>query len=147
MGANARSTVGTVTDANAMLRVLFSRLGYAVHRAADGVLVQRAHPQGERRDVDREGRRPGREERRPAGDLPRRHVRRVRGPRHRSPTSTSPLIVDESKSLVEGAILVPGYTADGWMVAPYKVVVPPDVPIKELTEAQRDDLLYGRPAR
>ena len=62
--------------------------GVAVHRAADGVLVQRADPQGQRRDVDREGRRQGREERRPPGDLPRRHVRGVRGPRHRSPTST-----------------------------------------------------------
>ena len=88
MGANARSTVGTVTDANAMLRVLFSRLGYAVHRAADGVLVQRADPQGQRRDVDREGRRQGREERRPAGDLPRWHVRRTARAAARSPTST-----------------------------------------------------------
>ena len=54
----------------------------AVHRAADGVLLQRAHPQGERCHVDREGGREGREERRPPGDLPRRHVCRVRGPRH-----------------------------------------------------------------
>ena len=41
MGANVRSTVGTVTDANAMLRVVFSRLGRAAHRRAPGVLVQR----------------------------------------------------------------------------------------------------------
>jgi excinuclease UvrABC ATPase subunit len=43
MGANSRSTVGTVTDANAMLRVLFSRLRYAAHRTGHGVLVQRAN--------------------------------------------------------------------------------------------------------
>ena len=41
MGANPRSTVGTATDANAMLRILFSRLGAAAHRLAAGVLVQR----------------------------------------------------------------------------------------------------------
>ena len=41
MGADPRSTVGTATDANAMLRILFSRLGQAAHRLAAGVLVQR----------------------------------------------------------------------------------------------------------
>ena len=55
MGANPRSTVGTATDANAMLRILFSRLGHAAHRAAHGVLVQRPDPQGERGDEHREG--------------------------------------------------------------------------------------------
>ena len=49
MGANARSTVGTATDANAMLRILFSRLGQAAHRLAQRVLVQR--PLGPRRAV------------------------------------------------------------------------------------------------
>ena len=41
MGADPRSTVGTATDANAMLRILFSRLGQAAHRLAPGVLLQR----------------------------------------------------------------------------------------------------------
>ena len=41
MGANPRSTVGTATDANAMLRILFSRLGQAAHRLAQRVLLQR----------------------------------------------------------------------------------------------------------
>ena len=41
MGADPRSTVGTATDANAMLRILFSRLGTAAHRLAPGVLLQR----------------------------------------------------------------------------------------------------------
>ena len=78
MGANPRSTVGTATDANAMLRILFSRLGtphvgpptaYSFNvptRKASGV------------DVHREGR-PRREERRQGRRLPRRHVPAVRG--------------------------------------------------------------------
>ena len=78
MGANPRSTVGTATDANAMLRILFSRLGQAAHRSADRVLVQRPDAQGERGDEHREGR-PGREERRAQGGLPRRHVPALRG--------------------------------------------------------------------
>ncbi len=55
MGANPRSTVGTATDANAMLRILFSRLGQAAHRPAHGVRVQRPDAQGERGDEHREG--------------------------------------------------------------------------------------------
>ena len=50
MGANARSTVGTATDANAMLRILFSRLGRAAHRLAQGVLLQRPLGPGDRCD-------------------------------------------------------------------------------------------------
>ena len=63
MGADPRSTVGTATDANAMLRILFSRLGKPHIGSPDGVLVQRRLGQGERRDhrrtrrqdTDREG--------------------------------------------------------------------------------------------
>ena len=61
MGANARSTVGTATDANAMLRILFSRLGQAAHRPAQRVLVQRPSISGsgaitvERGGQDRDG--------------------------------------------------------------------------------------------
>ena len=78
MGANPRSTVGTATDANAMLRILFSRIGDAARRPADGVLVQRPDPRRERRDEDREGR-PAETERRPQGRLPGRHVPALRG--------------------------------------------------------------------
>ena len=49
MGADPRSTVGTATDANAMLRILFSRLGPAAHRVGAGVLVQRRLDQRQRR--------------------------------------------------------------------------------------------------
>ena len=49
MGANPRSTVGTATDANAMLRILFSRLGRPQHRFCPGVLVQRRVGQWGRR--------------------------------------------------------------------------------------------------
>ena len=56
MGANARSTVGTATDANAMLRILFSRLGKPHIGSPHGVLVQHPDAQGERGDDRRQGR-------------------------------------------------------------------------------------------
>ncbi len=58
MGANPRSTVGTATDANAMLRILFSRLGLP-RSVRHGLLLQRADAQGEWRHVDGEERRTG----------------------------------------------------------------------------------------
>ncbi len=142
MGANARATVGTATDANAMLRVLFSRLGdpfvgpptaFAFNvptRTASGVMTSAT---GEKRVVrnavylggmcaECEGR----------GTVSDLDLTRI---------------VDESRSLVDGAILVPGYTADGWMVAPYKVVCPPDVPIREFTDVQRHQLLHAEPRK
>ncbi len=54
-------------------------------------------------------------------------------------------IVDESKSLDEGAIMVPGYTADGWMVKGFSQsgFYPADKPIAQFTEKQRHLFLYG----
>ena len=54
------------------------------------------------------------------------------------------VIIDESKSLLEGAILVPGYTADGWMVTQFAEsgFFDPRKPIKDYTEKERHDLLY-----
>ncbi|HIY66569.1 MAG TPA: excinuclease ABC subunit UvrA [Candidatus Agrococcus pullicola] len=138
MGANARSTLGTVTDANAMLRNLFSRIGephiggptafsFNIPTSrASGVMTD---AKGEKTIVkdavylggmcaDCEGR----------GTVSDLDLTQI---------------IDESKSLEEGAILVPGYKADGWMVAPFKVVVPSDVPIGQLTEEQRQELLYA----
>ncbi|MBS4753817.1 excinuclease ABC subunit UvrA [Nocardioides sp. zg-ZUI104] len=142
MGANARSTVGTATDAHAMLRMLFSRIGepsigpptaFAFNvptRKASGVLsTEKAGGKVEKNVVQQTVYLGGMcaecEGRGTVSDLDLTQI------------------VDESKSLVEGAILVPGYTADGWMVAPYKTVVRPDVAVRDLSEEERQDLLYG----
>jgi excinuclease UvrABC ATPase subunit len=142
MGANARSTVGTVTDANAMLRVLFSRLGapYIGPPTAFSFNVPTRKASGVMQTEKAGGR------------VEKNVVRQAiylggmcAECEGRGTISDLDLtaIIDESKSLVEGAILVPGYTADGWMVSAFKEVVPPDVPIAKLTKAQRDDLLYA----
>ena len=113
MGANARSTVGTVTDANAMLRVLWSRLGkphigpppafsfnIPTRKASGAMTVDKG--KGERvvvRDVVYHG-----------GMCPR-----CEGMGSVSDIDLSQLF-DDSKSINEGAIKVPGFTSDGWYV-------------------------------
>ena len=77
-GTGVRSTVGTATDANAMLRILFSRLRTAADRAADRLLLQRPDSHGERSDEGRQG--PGRADRGAQRRLSRRHVPTLRGP-------------------------------------------------------------------
>lgn len=142
MGANVRSTLGTVTDANAMLRSLFSRLGKPYiggptafsfnipTTKASGVMTSATGEKKIVKDVVYLGGMCAEcEGRGTVSDLDMSQI------------------VDESKSLVDGAILVPGYTADGWMVAAFKVVVPPDVPIKKFTKAQREDFLYAEPRK
>ncbi|MDF2506419.1 MAG: daunorubicin resistance protein DrrC [Microbacterium sp.] len=140
LGANPRSTVGTVTDANAMLRILFSKLGQPYiggptafsfnipTQRASGVMTG---PGGEKKIVKDAiylgGMCPRCEGRGAVSDLDLAQI------------------VDESKSLDEGAIMVPGYTADGWMVKGFSQsgFYPADKPIAQFTEKQRHLFLYG----
>ncbi len=139
MGANARSTVGTATDVNAMLRILFSRLGqphvgspnaYSFNVAsATGVgqiKVQKGSAKAERRSFTITG-----------GMCPR-----CEGMGAVTDLDLYQLF-DESKSLAEGAITVPGYSADGWFGRIFGAVVPTDVPIAAFTAKQRQEFLYG----
>ena len=140
LGANPRSTVGTVTDANAMLRILFSKLGQPYiggptafsfnipTQKASGVMTG---PGGEKKIV--------KDATYLGGMCPRCEGRGVVSDLDLSQ------IVDESKSLDEGAIMVPGYTADGWMVKGFSQsgFYPGDKPISSFTDKQRHLFLYG----
>jgi excinuclease UvrABC ATPase subunit len=141
MGANARSTVGTATDANAMLRVLFSRLGnphlgpptaysfnVPMRKASGAMTVDKG--KGERivvRDVVYYG-----------GMCPR-----CEGMGSVNDIDLSQLY-DDTKSLNEGALKIPGYTADGWQVRIFSAAgLDPDKPIRQYTEQERDTFLYS----
>jgi len=146
MGANARSTVGTVTDANALLRILFSRLGeprigpatafsfnVPMRKASGSMTVDRG--KGERvvvHDLVYYG-----------GMCPR-----CEGMGSVNDIDLSQLF-DENKSLNEGAITIPGYKADGWSVRyiAESGFVDPDKPIREYTEQERYDFLYREPTK
>ena len=111
MGANARSTVGTATDANAMLRILFSRLGQPHIGSPNAFSFNVPSVSGEGAiTVDRgtAGRRPRSELQRPGGMCPR-----CEGMGSVNDFDLTALY-DESKSLNEGALTDPTYSMDGW---------------------------------
>jgi excinuclease UvrABC ATPase subunit len=145
MGANARSTVGTATDANALLRILFSRLGQphigspnafsfnvASVRASGAITVERGDRKAERVTFTRNG-----------GMCPR-----CEGMGSVTDIDLSQLY-DESKSLAEGAITVPGYKADGWSVRFFTEsgFFDPDKPIRDYTETELHDFLHREPTK
>src|SRR4051812_44679912 len=146
MGANPRSTVGTVTDADAMLRILFSRLGQpyvgppsafafnvpSVH-ASGGITVER----GEKtKTVKASFSRTG-------GMCPR-----CEGRGSVSDFDLSALY-DESKSLNEGALTIPGYSMEGWYGRIFRGsgFFDPDKPIKKFNKRERHDLLHKEPTK
>jgi excinuclease UvrABC ATPase subunit len=146
MGANARSTVGTATDANAMLRVLFSRLGkphigpsnaFSFNipsvRAAGSITIEKGS----------------------AGKTEKVVYTRAGGmcPRCEGMGATTDIDVtqlyQDSKSLNEGALTIPGYTADGWQVRIFGAsgFLDPDKPIKKYTKRELHDFLYKEPTK
>ncbi len=121
MGANSRSTVGTATDANAMLRIVFSRLGepsagpsfhYSFNLPAGA--CPRCQGMGSVTDID------------------------------------LTQLYDDSRSLAEGAITIPGYKVDGWWTVGIFIesgFLDPDKPIRDYTETELHDFLYKEPVK
>jgi excinuclease ABC A subunit len=140
MGADPRSTVGTATDANAMLRILFSRLAtphigspqaYSFNVAsasgAGSIKVDKAGAKREARAFSIVG-----------GMCPRCEGRGAVN------DIDLTQLYDESKSLNEGAITIPGYTMDGWYGRIFRGsgFFDPDKAIKRFTKKELHDLLY-----
>jgi excinuclease UvrABC ATPase subunit len=140
MGANVRSTVGTATDVNALLRILFSRLGVPHIGSPQAFSFNVASASGTGQiKVDKES----------AGKAEKRTFTITGGmcPRCEGMGSVSDIdlsqLYDESKALTEGAITVPGYSMDGWYGRIFGAVVPADVPIAQFTPKQLEEFLYG----
>ncbi len=146
MGSNPRSTVGTATDADAMLRILFSRLGQphigspaaysfnvaSVH-GSGGITVERGEKtRTEKATFSRTG-----------GMCPR-----CEGRGSVSDFDLSALY-DDSKSLNEGALTIPGYSMDGWYGRIFRGCgyFDPDKPIKKFNKRELHDLLYKEPTK
>ncbi len=145
MGANARSTVGTATDANAMLRVLFSRLGrphvgssnaysfnVASVRGAGSITVEKAGARTEKRSFSVTG-----------GMCPR-----CEGMGSVNDIDRTQLY-DDTKSLNEGALTIPGFSVDGWYGRIFNGCgfFDADKPIRKFTKKELDDLLYKEPTK
>jgi excinuclease UvrABC ATPase subunit len=146
MGADPRSTVGTATDANAMLRILFSRLGkphigspqafsfnVASISGAGAVTLERGGTTvKERRSFTITG-----------GMCPR-----CEGRGSVTDFDLSALY-DDSKSLNEGALTIPGYSMDGWFGRIFSGCgfFDPDKPIRKYTKKELRDLLHKEPTK
>ncbi len=147
MGANARSTVGTATDANAMLRIVFSRLGqphigspnaFSFNvpsvRASGGITIERGAGKTKTEKVTFT---------RLGGMCPR-----CEGMGSVTDFDLSALY-DDSLSLNEGALTIPGYSMDGWYGRIFRGCgfFDPDKPIRTYTKKQLQDLLYKEPTK
>src|SRR5436190_2029094 len=146
MGADVRSTVGTATDTGAMLRILFSRLGqphigppnaYSFNvpsvKATGAITVERGgKTQAKKATFTRLG-----------GMCPR-----CEGRGSVTDFDLSQMY-DESKSLEEGALTIPGYSMDGWYGRIFQGCgfFPPDKPIRKFNKRELHDLLYKEPTK
>ncbi len=141
MGADPRSTVGTATDAGAMLRILFSRLGTPQIGSPQAFSFNVASISGAGAVTTERGGRTIKE---------RRDFNIVGGmcPRCEGRGSINDIdltaLFDDSKSLNEGALRVPGFSMDGWYGRIFKGCgfFDPDKPIGKFTKKERDALLY-----
>ena len=143
LGSDPRSTVGTVTDANAMLRILFSRLGkphigspqafsFNVASVAASGMLKKGDGKAERVSFSRTG-----------GMCPR-----CEGRGEVTDFDLSALY-DETKSLNEGALTIPGYSMNGWQGRILRGCgfFDPDKPITKFTKKELGDLLHKEPTK
>src|SRR5689334_216922 len=146
MGADPRSTVGTATDANAMLRILFSRLGKPFIGSPQAFSFNVASISGAGAvTLERAGR-----------TMKERRSFSVLGgmcPRCEGRGSVNDIdlaqLYDDTKSLNEGALTIPGYSMEGWYGRIFTGCgfFDPDKPIKKYTKRELNDLLYKEPTK
>jgi excinuclease UvrABC ATPase subunit len=146
MGGDPRSTVGTATDANALLRILFSRLGkphigppsafafnVASVKAVGAITVERgAKTKAQKQTFERLG-----------GMCPRCEGRGA------ITDFDLTQLYDDSKSLNQGALTIPGYSMDGWYGRIFTGCgfFDPDKPIRKFSKRELQDLLYKEPTK
>jgi excinuclease UvrABC ATPase subunit len=146
MGANVRSTVGTATDANAMLRVLFSRLGKPHIGSSNAFSFNVPSVSGVGQIAIEKG----------DGKKVEKRTFSVTGgmcPRCEGMGSISDIdltqLYDDKKSLNEGALTIPGYSMEGWYGRIFNGCgfFDPDKPIRKFTKKELHDLLYKEPTK
>ncbi|GAB3278653.1 ATP-binding cassette domain-containing protein [Parasphingorhabdus pacifica] len=146
MGADARSTVGTATDANAMLRILFSRLGQPHIGSPKALSFNVASISGAGAVTFERGGKTVKERR-------EFHVTGGMCPHCEGRGSVTDFnlsaMYDDSKSINEGPFTIPGYGADGWYGRIYGGCgfFDVDKPIREFTDDELHDLLYKEPTK
>jgi excinuclease UvrABC ATPase subunit len=148
MGANVRSTVGTATDANALLRILFSRLGKPHVGSPQAFSFNVPSVRGSGAIVIEGG---------AAGSRTESRTFSVAGgmcPRCEGIGSVSDVdlaeLYDDTKSIAEGAITIPGYKVDSWWTVGIYLAsgfIDPSKPIRDFTKKELHDFLYREPTK
>ena len=148
MGANSRSTVGTATDANAMLRVLFSRLGKPHIGSSNAFSFNVPSVRGAGTiAIDRAGAKGGKKVEKRTFSITGGMCPRCEGMGTVNDIDLSQLY-DDTKSLNQGALTIPGYTAEGWHVRIFAAAgLDPDKPIRKYTKQERQIFLYKEAAK
>jgi excinuclease UvrABC ATPase subunit len=146
MGGDVRSTVGTATDANAMLRILFSRLGQPHIGSPQAFSFNVASISGAGAVTLERGGQTTREKRSfsiTGGMCPRCEGRGAVN------DIDLTALYDDSKSLNDGALTIPGYSMDGWYGRIFSGCgfFDPDKPIAKFTKKELHDLLYKEPTK
>jgi excinuclease UvrABC ATPase subunit len=146
MGANARSTVGTATDAHAMLRMLFSRIGQPHVGSPQAFSFNIPSVKGAGAITFEKGGQKVKERR--SFEITGGMCPDCEGLGEKSDVDLDELF-DREKSLADGAITIPGYNPDGWMVRGFTEsgLVDPAKPIKDYTEQELHDFLYKEPTK
>jgi excinuclease UvrABC ATPase subunit len=146
MGADARSTVGTATDANAMLRILFSRLGQPHIGSPNAFSFNVASVKASGAiTVDRGGK-----TKTQAATFTRTGGMCTRCEGRGAVTDFDlSALYDDSKSLNDGALTIPGYSMDGWFGRIFRGCgyFDPDKPIRKFNKRELHDLLYREPTK
>jgi excinuclease UvrABC ATPase subunit len=146
MGANVRSTVGTATDANAMLRILFSRLGQPHIGSPQAFSFNVPSVQGTGAATIDRG----------AGKAVSRTFSITGGmcPRCEGTGKVNDVdltkLYDDTKSIADGAITIPGYKVDSWWTVGIYTAsgfLDPNKPIRDFTKKELDDFLYKEPTK
>jgi excinuclease UvrABC ATPase subunit len=146
MGANVRSTVGTATDANALLRILFSRLGQPHVGSPQAFSFNIPSVRGSASATVERG----------ARETVNRSFTITGGmcPRCEGMGTVSDIdltqLYDDTKSIAEGAITIPGYKVDSWWtvgIFAESGFLDPNKPIREYTRQELDDFLYKEPTK
>src|SRR5687768_10659903 len=146
MGANPRSTVGTATDANAMLRILFSRLGKPHVGSAQAFSFNVASISGAGAVSFERGGKTVKERR--SFSITGGMCPRCEGMGRVTDIDLSALY-DEGLSLNEGALTIPGYSMEGWYGRIFRQsgLFDPDKPIRRYTKKELHDLLHKEPTK
>ena len=146
MGANPRSTVGTATDVNAMLRIVFSRLGSPHIGSAQAFSFNVASISGAGAVTLERGGETVKERR--SFSITGGMCPRCEGMGSVTDFDLSQLY-DDSKSLSQGALTIPGYSVDGWYgrIFSGSGFFDPDKPIRKFTKKELHDLLHREPTK